>query len=443
LAWIIDKLGAAVIKPGQGNFVAGKTWLNRLARRAGLRWVKPYGDARKAPDNADELIHDLVLKLTLLASELQIPKSLILNSDQSGLHFMQTRGNTWAAVHTVETEEHDAGHRPKRAETKTQGLNDKRQGTGTVTTAMSGTTLAGQLIVDSSAASPMTGEGSLPKLPGNAYAAWMGAKAGENIGFKVVRAHGATADEGALTRKWLGHMVQTSNHWSNIPTSYAILDRIFVPYLLKAKQELGLPADHPSILLVDMWYGWCKQDKDKQFARFPEYVKTHWLKVLFVPAACTDMVQPADRGMISWIKARMRHYYSEHFMKHVLGELRQGKSAEQIKIDVTAPAMKTLLAVSFAKALSELPVDNVRKCWYGLQKAFPSDNPDHAALLQEAKANRARLFKGCDGSGAPEPTEDEAEPDPEPMPEADMDEPDDAEPTVAEMNEFFDSIMAM
>ena len=37
----------------------------------------------------------------------------------------------------------------------------------------------------------------------------------------------------------------------------------------------------------------------------------------------------------------------------------------------------------------------------------------------------------------------EAEPDPEPGPEADMDEPDDAEPTAAEYDEFFNSILAM
>ena len=70
-------------------------------------------------------------------------------------------------------------------------------------------------------------------------------------------------------------------------------------------------------------------------------------------------------------------------------------------------------------------------------------NPDHEALLQEAKANRARLFEGGEGGGAPEPTEDEAEPDPEPGPEADMDEPDDEEPTAAEYDEFFNSILAM
>ena len=138
--------------------------------------MQTLGDARKAPANADQLIHDLLLRITLLTDELKIPKALILNSDQTGLHFMQTRGNTWAVTETVDAPEHAAGHREKRAEVKSQGLNDKRQATGTVTTSMSGATMPGQLIVESSAASPMTSDGSLPKLPGNAYQRWTGTK---------------------------------------------------------------------------------------------------------------------------------------------------------------------------------------------------------------------------------------------------------------------------
>ena len=81
-------------------------------------------------------------------------------------------------------------------------------------------------------------------------------------------------------------------------------------------------------------------------------------------------------------------------------------TAEAIKIDVTAGPMKTLLATSFARALSELPAEKVRTCWAALAKAFPSDNTDHATLLLEAKANRDRLFPG---GAMPEPTETEAE----------------------------------
>ena len=59
-----------------------------------------------------------------------------------------------------------------------------------------------------------------------------------------------------------------------------------------------------------------------------------------------------------------------------------------------------------------------------------------------AKVQRDRLFP----SGAmPEPTEAEAEADLEDgdMHEADMDEPADAEPTAAEYQSFFDSILAL
>ena len=114
----------------------------------------------------------------------------------------------------------------------------------------------------------------------------------------------------------------------------------------------------------------------------------------------------------------------------------------------SAGPMKTLLATSFARALSELPAEKVRTCWAALAKAFPSDNTDHATLLLEAKANRDRLFP----SGAmPEPTETEAEAQANAeaeaeeggVHEAEMDEPEGAEPTAEEYNAFFDAIMAM
>ena len=52
-------------------------------------------------------------------------------------------------------------------------------------------------------------------------------------------------------------------------------------------------ADHAAILLVDCWYGWKDQDK-KASENFRDYVREHypWLKLLFVPAACTDLCQP-------------------------------------------------------------------------------------------------------------------------------------------------------
>lgn len=43
------------------------------------------------------------------------------------------------------------------------------------------------------------------------------------------------------------------NHWSNEELSIDWIDRVLRPYFAKTKTALGLPADHPCLLLVDCW----------------------------------------------------------------------------------------------------------------------------------------------------------------------------------------------
>ena len=88
-----------------------------------------------------------------------------------------------------------------------------------------------------------------------------------------------------------------------------------------------------------------------------------WLKLLFVPAACTDLVQPADRGMISWLKANMRQTFNDVISADILKQMNEGVQPADVKLDVSAPHLKSLLASAFAKALSELPAETVLHCW--------------------------------------------------------------------------------
>ena len=91
----------------------------------------------------------------------------------------------------------------------------------------------------------------------------------------------------------------------------------------------------------------------RQRERYP------WLKLLFVPAACTDLVQPADRGMISWLKACMRAYFTDVISADILRQLQAGTNPTNVQLDVSAPHLKSLLGLAFAKALSELPKETV------------------------------------------------------------------------------------
>ena len=344
LGFIISKLGPETIRPGVGRFNCSYKWLRLLALAAKLKWRKPFGDSRKPPANASKLIDDMILRLAYLMHEYNVPPALTLNFDHTGLHFMQMRGNTWTVVEQDTGVPHNS--RPeKEREIKQQHKGDKRQATGTVGSSMAGDILPGQLLVEG----VPHGDGALPALHGNKYVQSSGEHVGDKVGFKPVQA-GSDANTGRLTRTWLGHLAQTDNHWANIKTSYAILEFIIIPWLLAKKAAIGKAADAICILIVDCWYGWKDQDKRKTLISFHHYVRNHypWLQLLFVPAACTDLVQPADRGFISWLKANMRAFYTDCISKEVLRQMAVGINVAAIQIDTSARYMKHMLAYSSA-----------------------------------------------------------------------------------------------
>ena len=411
LAFIVERMGEAAIRPGRGNFSCSATWIRKLAHAAELRWRAPYGEPRKAPKDAAAQIHDLRLRMAYLMKEYIIPPCLTLNFDHTGLHFMQIRGNTWATVE----EDTDVPHhsrKGKQKEQKQQGKGDKRQATGTVGSSMAGDVLPGQLITPG----VMTSSQGLPKLPGNRYeqvASRDGEGMGHSVGFRMVQERGSASDVGQVTRQWLGHMVQTPNHWANIQTSYAILDLLIVPWLLQKKRAIGVPPNHPCILLVDCWYGWKDQDKKKTLESFRSYVRRWypWLYLLFVPAACTDLVQPADRGMVSWLKAYMRRLYSDTIAAEVTRQLRAGMAISSITLDTRAPTMKLMLATSFARALSALPTEKVLHCWEPLAPAVDQQEQLHREALSQLDRLFPNRATGHLESAVPEGTEPEPEPD--------------------------------
>ena len=410
LAFIANRLGPASVwsRPGSGGFSASYTWQCQLAHDASLRWRKPFGDARKAPPNAAELIRDMVLRLAYLMHEYDIPPCLVLNFDHTGLHFMQMRGNTW----TVVEEDTDVAHqsRPhKGKEVKQQNKGDKRQATGTVGTSMAGDVLPAQLLTDG----VETRTGALPIIDGIKYVKLMGTNKGHGIGVRAMdittAAHSQhIRDTAKLVSSFLGHLGQTSNHWANIKTSYAILEYIIIPWLLQKKRAIGKRADALCILIVDCWYGWKDQDKKKTLITFRHYVRNHypWLRLVFVPAACTDLVQPADRGCISWLKANMRAFYTDVIAKVVIEQLASGVPLSEIKIDTSAPYLKAMLAKSFAHALSQLPCEKVLHCWAPLQDAWDKKEVLHA----EAKEKLAHLFPNSVVDVGPAETEPEPDP---------------------------------
>ena len=67
---------------------------------------------------------------------------------------------------------------------------------------------------------------------------------------------------------------------------------------IKVCEELGLQfGEQKCILLIDLWHGWRNDG-------FRAWVKNTypWIRILYVPGACTSVSQPCDAGLISAMK---------------------------------------------------------------------------------------------------------------------------------------------
>lgn len=211
------------------------SWVRRLMVDAGFRHVKPYGDLRKLPSNLEAVWKLFILRVAYFVFLYRVPKALVLNYDQTGLHFVQMKGATW--VNPA-----DEAYRRDGNVVGVQGANDKRQCTGVIGVAADGNMCPGQLIWQGKSAQ------SCPYYTRQTYVG------DQSTGYRFSVHAPAAVDD--VTRRWVPHQACTDNHWSNEITSCNLADFCIVPYLLRRKQELGLPANHVCILIVDCWWGW-------------------------------------------------------------------------------------------------------------------------------------------------------------------------------------------
>jgi hypothetical protein len=85
------------------------------------------------------------------------------------------------------------------------------------------------------------------------------------------------------------HLTYSSNHWSNLNTCKDFVKKILEPYRVKQVQQMGLDDDSKLLWLLDCW------------SVYISHEFTNWLKevhptilLIFVPANCTNVYQPAD-----------------------------------------------------------------------------------------------------------------------------------------------------
>jgi hypothetical protein len=332
----------------RGVFCCGLDYVRGLMKDHGWRNVRPQADTRKLPDGYQSKCWDFVLRLAYLVFVHLVPASLVVNADHTGVMFTQIKGNTWITAEQV-----------KAKDKSVQGHGDKRQFTLLASTSAAGDTLKHQVVVEGKTA------GSLPKFHEAGYITRLheqNTKGSWSICFVLRMAVAAVAN--------IGSFCCTANHWSDNVTSKAYVTDIFVPYC-RAKIE-ALRAVDPSlskpfgeqicVLILDCWWGWL----DKGFLAFIKE-KYPWIRVLFVPAACTPVAQPMDAGIIAKIKGLLRRFYGRWACDQTVSQIKGGAEPKDVKIPADVKTCRKNLLIWLSQSVESLDKAGVIHCWKSTQ----------------------------------------------------------------------------
>ena len=186
----------------------GRSWVQSLFRRMGFVRRTATTSKVEIPEGArKEAEVTYFLKIVSVIEKHKIPKSMVLNLDQTPLKYAPCSRQTLAKNNS----KHVA----------IAGSSYKQEITGTFVIALDGNCLPFQLIYGGGGGGGGGAERSLPK-----------SKFPEDFSLSV-----------------------NEKHFRNTEESLKILREIVIPYLAKKRKLGNLPSDHPSLLIVDVFRG--------------------------------------------------------------------------------------------------------------------------------------------------------------------------------------------
>jgi len=142
--------------------------------------------------------------------------------------------------------------------------------------------------------------------------------------------------------------VHSANHWANEETMREYVREVLVPYYKAQKVRLGLPLDYPCVWLIDCWSVHIKDS-------FIAWVQSQYpfIRILFIPANCTGLMQPCDLAGQRDLKCILRSIgtlFAMVQMREALKRL-EGLSEEERQQKIEEGALKIDTSISVVKPL--------------------------------------------------------------------------------------------
>eukprot|EP00117_Sycon_ciliatum_P041057 scpid90355/ scgid30092/ Pogo transposable element with KRAB domain len=248
-----------------------------------LGYVKRKGTrtARKTPPDFPAVKAEFLRKVASVVAENDVPPTMVVNCDQTGAKMVPV--NKWTMA--------EQGSR----QVDIVGLDDKRE-----MTALLGVSAAGQVLP--------------PQL---IYAG------------KTTRCH----PSGNVPPGW--NVTHSDNHWSNEVTMLEFIDRVLVPFFASERERLDLADTQCGLLIWDVFAA-------HRCAAVLKRLSDNNIKVLFIPAGCTGMLQPLDLTVNEPFKRHLKNQFGDWYAKQVAEDMGNGADATNVKLDLRTFIVKPL-----------------------------------------------------------------------------------------------------
>ena len=277
---IVKHFDSNLLECNGGHVHLTKHWAKYLLQRMGFVKRRASTKAKVSLLDFERYRAQFVFDVKAMIEMEDIPSELVINWDQTGIHYVPVSSWTMAKEGS------------KRVEIA--GIDDKRQITAVFGGTMAGDFLPPQLIYQGKTSK------CLPCV--NFPSSW--------------------------------HITFTENHWSNEKATVDYLEKILFPYIKGKRQEIKVDPDHPALVVFDRFRGQCTE---KIFSMLEA---NHVLAVV-VPANCTDRLQPLDISVNKAAKEFLRGQFQEWYSEQICQQLQRDEESSQ-PVDLRMSIVKPL-----------------------------------------------------------------------------------------------------
>ena len=266
---IVRKKDSRMLAENGGHVLLTKDWAHYLLLRMGYVKRKANSKVKITVQNLEEMRYNFLCEIKAIVTMEEIPSSMILNWDHTGLKYVPVSSWTMA----------------KQGSKKVSiaGIDDKRQITGVFTITLDGQFLPPQLIYQG------TTSACLPHVK--------------------------------FPCDW--HVTYSPNHWANESTTKDYIKKIINPYLQKKRAQLKLADDHRALCIFDNFKGQLTDD-------VLQLLEQSNIDVVFVPPNCTDQLQPLDLSVNKSAKEFLRGKFHQWYSDKIFDQQEDGSTLQPV-----------------------------------------------------------------------------------------------------------------